>query len=421
MSANAQQIPGLAISNGPSLYNINPATGEKVLIKNLNLGELVVPNTFVWDSERNFVAFITKGSNMFGGASLNLFSALNGNFIRSIQLMGSNSGGVLIPSINAYGFFSVTSTSNGYGNNEEDVSFKAIDIVTGRELYATDMNALSLKITGIPSYTEKVDNGIFNTANKNSGISNIEYIQELNQIAFCAMDVMGVNRFYRIDAATGRLISNKAVHHNILDFAYNAKTDAFEILAFNKTENGRRVYITSLDASTFRSIEQTILMEFGAANNAITGTLFENCFMEYDGNNLYAYIRDWNNNSTINHYNFVINADSRKVELSQNISPSNVTNFKFQYNPNLANQISYLNSVSVYPNPASAKVTVASTSLPVESIEIYTTQGALVQRYAAEGAMFETNINTSDLQAGSYMVIINHHNNRICKPLVVQH
>ena len=72
-------------------------------------------------------------------------------------------------------------------------------------------------------------------------------------------------------------------------------------------------------------------------------------------------------------------------------------------------------SVSIYPNPTKDMLTVKADNL--SSVEIYNSIGQMVYSKTADAN--ETVINTSDFEAGIYMVRINANGNEVTKKISV--
>lgn len=408
-TAQAQQTPAILSANNQfKIVNYNLATQTSTIL-NTHIG-VVKPNTMAFDNEDNRIIVLNNS------ASVESYSAISGALIKKIPLNGKILGGVYMPSTKSYGVFSVITNFNGYGNNQEDISFVSIDVTTGRELFKVDMSSVSLTAEMLPFYGISTSNQ--NTKNTAAvGISSFEFLPKVNQVVFCVKDVTGVNRIFRIDAATGRLVSRQSVYHNILDLAYNGVKDELKAVAFEKKEGKIFLYTIDLDQHDFKSSNRIEILNF--ANNAASKTDVFGTSIEFDLSNTYYITQPIQQPSALDKiYLYSLDASSRETkELTYSNS---VPQFKFGFEKSSFEKISFLNAFQLYPNPTQGEINVTTTGIVITGIKITNTSGQLLKDIAIEGIFTDVRLNLSELPTGVYFVTIENKGNPIVKRVVIQ-
>lgn len=86
---------------------------------------------------------------------------------------------------------------------------------------------------------------------------------------------------------------------------------------------------------------------------------------------------------------------------------------------NLSTDDFSLNSTSVYPNPASDKISIKSKT-NLLSVNIYTQTGALVKETLINGETNEVDINVSNLKSGVYMLEIRNGSDKSWKKILIE-
>jgi hypothetical protein len=412
-AANAQQTPAiLSANNQIKIVKFDAETQTSTILKTYN-GE-AKPNTMAFDNEDYRIVVLKDELN--NSSSIESYSSINGALFKSIPLNGKVLGGVYMPSSKSYGVFSVTTQFNGYGNNQEDISFISIDVRTGRELFKVDMSSVSLTAEMLPFY------GLSNS-NQNSknitevGISSFEFLPNVNQVIFCAKDVTGTNRIFRIDASTGRLVSKQAVNHNILDFAYNGVKDELKAVAFEKIEGKIFLYTIDLDQNDFKSTNKTAILSFvNQANSFIDAA---GTSIEFDLKGTY-YITQPVQQPYATDKTYLYSQNATNNETNELTYSAGVPQFKFGFEKSAFDKGSFLNSFQLYPNPTKGELNIVTTGIVITGIKVTNASGQLCKDVAIDGVFTDVSLNLSELPTGVYFITIENKGNPIVKRVVIQ-
>lgn len=402
------------VSSGTySLMTFDPATQVSKPLASFN--GVVIENTLAFDNELNTM-FLMKREG--GLTFLESYSIFSGKRMLTIPINGQVFGGVYLPKSKAYGFFSVTTEHNGYGNNQEEITFSAVNVGNGATLYQTNFNSLSLNVPALPFYGMTDFSNIDPIFNKKEasevGISNLSYLSQLNQIIFTAKDVTGTNRLIRLDANSGRIISKQAVHHNYLDFVYNAKADVIEAVAFENAESNKiQLFAVTLDPSSLKSSNKVNILIYDKVSGI--DQKVEGTSIEFDLENTY-YIRHTSHSGQ--HY--VFEMDGSTKEVANLSSTGGNTQFNYGFNPEEMKFISFLNAAKVYPNPSMGDVTVELTGLTLNTISVFDVKGQLVKKYEIQDGLEKVDLNLKGLPMGVYTLAIETPGSPVFKKIVIQ-
>lgn len=411
----AQSVPAVR-NTSPSQFTVLKYDPIAATSENLNKYDgQVVENSIAFDNELNTFYLLNK---IEGRTFLESFSVFTGKRLKSTEIQGQVFGGVYLPKSKAYGFFTVTTEFNGYGNNQDEISFIAVNVGNGSVLFKSEFNSLSMNISALPFYgvfQNPLIDPIFNkTGNSEVGISNLSYISELNQIVFTARDVTGTHRLIRIDANNGRVISKQAVHHNFLDFAYNSDKNVIQAIAFETTEaNKVQLVSMTLDPASFKSSKKVNVLVY----DKIAGKDFivEGASIEYNLNNNYL-IR--HTSASGQHYVFSMNEETGEVN---NVYTGNVkTQFNYGFKSSEMEVVSFLNATKVYPNPSRGDVTVEVTGMNIQTVNVYDAKGQLVRKVEVQDELNKIELNLNGLPMGVYTLAIDTPGNPVFKKVVIQ-
>ena len=407
-ASQAQQTPAiLSVKNEIKIVKYNATNQSNVVLKT-HTG-VVKPNTMAYDNEDNKIIVLNQKPN--NQTTLESYSSISGILLKSIPLNGKVLGGVYIPSTKSYGVFSVITNFNGYGNNQEDISFVSIDVNTGRELFKVDMSSISLTAEMLPFYGVSKSNPNGKT-NSEVAISSLEFLPKANQVIFCAKDVTGANRIFRIDVNTGRVVSRQSVYHNVLDFAYNGVKDELKAVAFEKKDGDILLYTIDLNQVNFKGDNKNEILSF--SNSTFSTTDIAGTSIEFDLNNTYYITQPLENNQV---YLFSLNASNGEV-VSMDISPT-IPQFKFGYEKSAFESYSFLNSFKIYPNPTQGEINISTKGIAITGIKVTNTSGQLMKEIAIDGIFTDVNVNLSELPTGVYFVSIENNGNPIVKRVVI--
>lgn len=413
VTAFSQNTPGVqSMNNNFNIVTYNPNSQTKVVLR--TYPGTVKSNSMAFDNENKKIILVKQSAD--GKSSIDIYSSVSGVLINSFPVNKKIVGGVYIPSNNSYGVFSVQSIFNYYGNNQEDISFIAIDIDNGRELYNKSMNSISVVVDVLPFYAKQVVSAPGVPA-RDFSISSMAYLSKQNQVVFCATDVSGSRRMFRVDASTGTILAKQAVYQDILDLTYNHIKDELKAVSFEIVENKINLFAVTLDQVNLKSADKVdiIKLDYNSANKT---TIFGSS-IEFDLDHTY-YISQprESGNSLASVYLFSLDANSQNLD-ALNYSPL-TPQFNYGFEQGAYTPISFLNAAQMYPNPTNGPLNVELRGLKIKGLEITDINGRLVKKIGLESPMNMVSLNVSEFVTGVYFLKIETQSNPIIKKFVVQ-
>jgi hypothetical protein len=412
VTAFSQNTPGVqALGNNFNIVTYNPNTQSKVVLR--NYPGIVKSNSMAYDNENNKIILVKLSAE--GKSSIDIYSSISGVLMNSFPVNRKIVGGVYMPSNNSYGVFSVQSIFNYYGNNQEDINFISIDINSGRELYNKSMNSVSVVVDVLPFYAKQVVSSP-NTPARDFSISSMAYLPKQNQVVFCATDVSGSRRMFRIDASNGNILAKQAVYHNVLDLTYNHVKDELKAIAFEIIESQINLYAITLSQDDLKSSDKIdiIKLDYNAANK----TIIYGSSIEFDLDHTYYISQPRESSPVESVYLFSLDANSQSLDA---INYSQLTpQFNYGFEQGAYTPMSFLNAAQVYPNPTFGPLNIEMRGLNIKGITITDVNGRVVKKIGVEGAFKELSLDVSEFITGVYFLRIETQSNPIIKKFVVQ-
>jgi len=383
-----------------------------------------VPNSFFNDEANNRVLFMTSSAVINGSQRLIIANPEHGSVVQRVQFNQSMLP-VHIAKGNKIGMISTQRTFSGYNNNDDDNSFAIFNLVTGKLLGKVKLNSVSFSAVQAPFFGEIASTTNFNETVK-VGIGSPEYIPELNEVAFCALDVTGTYRLFRIDVEGIRLKSSVALPHFVLDVKYDRENKNFIGLYVDESNSTRTIKVGKFSASGD-------LMESSEALRTLASTETEinNGTLRFDAENnqIIAY---YDLVTTSTQYPYPVTRTQMRYlldneGLTQIADPTSFSSkeqkidFNYPVDEVLTDVPTLNTSVQLFPNPALNTVNVETTeNSRVLSIKIYSMDYKLVKDIMVEGGALNHALDISELAPGVYSVDIETAGANVSRKLIVQ-
>ncbi len=411
-AAFSQNTAGVqSLVNSFNIVTYNPNTQTKEVLQNHS--GFVKANSMVFDNENQKVILVKQSVD--GKSSVDVYSSITGTLLSSFPINKKIVGGVYIPSNNSYGVFSVQSIFNYYGNNQEDINFIAIDVNNGRELYSKSMNSVSVVVDVLPFYAKQVVSAP-NVPARDFSISSMAYLPNQNQVVFCATDVTGSRRMFRIDASTGNIVAKQAIYNDILDLTYNHLKNELKAVAFETIDNQINLYAITLDQENLKASDKIDIIKLdnvSGAKSTIYGTS-----IEFDLDRTYYILQPRESSPKESTYLFSLDAHNNYLDA---INYSILTpQFNYGFDQKAYTSYNFLNAASLYPNPTKGQLNIELKGLDMSGMEITDINGRLVKKIGVEELMKMATLDVSDLGTGVYFLKIETLSNPIVKKFVVQ-
>jgi hypothetical protein len=411
-TAFSQNTPGIqALKDKFNIVTYNPITQTNIVLK--TFPGIVKANSMALDNESKKIILVKQGLD--GKSSVDVYSSVSGVLMNSFPINRKIVGGIYIPSNNSYGVFSVQNIFNYYGNNQEDINFIAIDVNSGRELYNKSMNSVSVIVDVIPFYAKQVVSAPGVPA-RDFSISSMAYLPKQNQVVFCATDVAGSRRMFRIDASNGNIIAKQAIYHDVLDLTYNHIKDELKAVAFEMDNAQINLYAITLDQENLKSTDKTDIIKMDY--NAVNKTTIYGTSIEFDLDHTYYISQPRESSSTESVYLFSLDANSQGLDAI--IYSSSTPQFNFGFEQGAYTPMSFLNAAQIYPNPTNGPLNIELRGLTIKGLEITDVNGRMVKKIVVEGVFKAVNLDVSEFLSGIYFIKIETQSNPIIKKFVVQ-
>jgi len=385
-----------------SIVDINPQTGSVIhSISQINLSQSsYVNNTLHHDMTNDLLFFQTRTitSQIMQGQKLMIARASSGSLLRTVDLTNSMAPFILSDK-NQMGFIGTERESHGYGNNDDGIALVVFNLNTGKPSIRVELENLSFAAVPAPFVGQSVNTQGQKTTDE-IALSSTVYMPKSQEILFSATDVLGVQRMFRINLASGKLVSSKAIDIRILDMAYNEATNDIQALYINTKEDGSMsLNIATLDINTYALTYAQELRTMSQSELPISdGSI------KVGGNNVYVSKLNPANKQEL--YMLTLN-DHQKVSMVVENNGSQLYDFEFPFVYSSAPATSILNLVELYPTPAVNTITIASLDkAKVTYVTIRNDIGQVVKEVKVESNLDQNQIDVSSLASGVYMVEI---------------
>jgi len=384
------------------LVSVNPADPTVIQTETaivLSADKKYMPNTLTHIKEHNAIYFFTQShSAMVRGFTqsqqLEVANAETGKILRSLPIMSTTMMAPFIVTVkNQLGFIAAEPKHNAYGNNDDNIALVLFDMNSGEMAHRIELPSLSMSATATPfvgTASTRSPNG-FNMVETEVSISSPCFIPTLNTMVFAAKDITGVNRLFRIDLQTGKLISKLSVGVDVLDMTFDAEKGLLHAL-----------YVS----------EQIRVLEQGEE-------VIADGELEFDVDAaLLTVVKTHDDKQIFYTYDLELNLVSQKERstISGNID------VEFSTPVVSPSRVDFEDMVKLYPNPATDVLTIETEQLTkVKRITVFDNVGQEVKDVDVQSNELLNSIDISALKPGIYLVEIQSTGvTTLTKKLVVQ-
>lgn len=201
-------------------------------------------------------------------------------------------------------------------------------------------------------------------------------------------------RFIKLNGSTGAITQNKITIFSHPDLTYNAKSF--------KSGTGNNFYILADYDSFYNSGAQ---WELGATITKFNGS----------GTRIFdEYLTTWRADLSITPATFETTSDDRVLYITNNdditLGPlenyAQIGVFDYQTSPRISNEPEANKSILLYPQPAhdQLRIDLFAAEIQPETINIYTSQGQLIEVIAVQPNQQYVDVNLSEYKSGMYLV-----------------
>ena len=388
-----------------SIVDINPQTGSVInSVSQINLSQgSYVNNTLHHDLTNDLLFFqsrtITSSSpQIMHGQKLMIARASSGTLLRTVDLTNSMAPFILSDK-NQMGFIGTEKESHGYSNNDDGIALVVFNLNTGKPSIRVELANLSFAAVPAPFVGQSVNTQGQKTTDE-IALSSTVYIPKSQEILFSATDVLGVQRMFRINLNSGKLVSSRAIDIRILDMAYNEGANNIQALYINTEEGGSMsLNVATIDVNTYAMTDVQELRTMSQSELPISdGSI------KVGGNHVYVSKLNPANKQELYMLNL---ADHQKVSMVVENNGSQLYDFEFPFVYSSSPATTILNLVALYPTPAENTITIASLDkAKVKYVTIRNDIGQVVKEVKVESNLDENQIDVSSLASGLYMVEI---------------
>ncbi|MFT5157470.1 MAG: hypothetical protein ACI9NN_002076 [Bacteroidia bacterium] len=390
-----------------SLVDVNPANGEIVgdaTVLQLKNPSSVVANTIHHDQTNNLLYFQTEErfNNFASNQKMRIVRASNGESLRDVSLTNAMAPFV-IGDQGMFGFVGVERTFNGYSNNDDDISLVIFDMGSGKTTVKIKLSNLSFATTNAP-FVGELEN---NTGNQNGEIgmdqvslSTTCFLPTTRRLIFSAKDVVGVQRMFDVDTKTGQLISSHSINFDVLDMTFDVASNLLYAVFIAQNEAGKNtLYAGTLSANNYKVLNKIAIR---VLNNYEYPIMDGSIKVGESG--VYVSKKDPTGRQTI----YTITKETNEVvNVSTAANAFTQVDFEFPFINVKNDEVSLLNAISMYPNPAvnAPEVTIASEQgVLVTKLTVRNNLGQVIQVVEINNGTVENRLNVTALKPGIYFV-----------------
>lgn len=411
-----------------NLVEVNPESpGDLTVEAVIDLGndKRYMPNTLTHVKENNTLYFFTQSESAMvhgttQGQQLEVANATTGKILRSLPFVNTT---LIAPFIvsdkNQIGFIATERTFNSYGNNDDNIALVIFNMNSGEIAHRIELPSLSITATSTPfvgSMETRSINGNIAGNTVAASISSPCYIASTQTLLFAARDVMGINRLYRFDLSTGKLISKVSLDIDILDMTYGDETETLKALYVESNEGQRTLNVG--DMSLFSNVvsNSVVIRNIDKAEEDITDGE-----IELDPTTKVLTIVKSEGNFQM-FYNYDADLNLKNISAVSSGTNKDKVDIEFPTPVVTKDRIQFENLVKLYPNPAVDVVTIETEDMTkVSRITIVNNLGQEVKDVDVQSGLLSNTIDVSNLQSGIYMVEIQSTGlTTVTKKLVVQ-
>jgi hypothetical protein len=407
------------------LVSVNPADPTVIQTETaivLSADKKYMPNTLTHIKEHNAIYFFTQShSAMVRGFTqsqqLEVANAETGKILRSLPITSTTMMAPFIVTVkNQLGFIAAEPKHNAYGNNDDNIALVLFDMNSGEMAHRIELPSLSMSATATPfvgTASTRSPNG-FNMVETEVSISSPCFIPTLNTMVFAAKDITGVNRLFRIDLQTGKLISKLSVGVDVLDMTFDAEKGLLHALYVSESKGIRTLNLgeMSLSGNLLEHSTQIRVLEQGEE-------VIADGELEFDVDAaLLTVVKTHDDKQIFYTYDLELNLVSQKERstISGNID------VEFSTPVVSPSRVDFEDMVKLYPNPATDVLTIETEQLTkVKRITVFDNVGQEVKDVDVQSNELLNSIDISALKPGIYLVEIQSTGvTTLTKKLVVQ-
>lgn len=380
------------VANGTYLQmgDFNPENGSFNGLQNLGYVKSA-PRDFIYDA-KNSKAIYQNTTNGF------VYSTIANNSVNSknFDLFNTVIAPAFIPAANEVVFFSVQKEFNGYGSNEENLSFTTFNVNEGRVTNQIKFNDISFDNVSAPFYgmVTMTDGFTLKEIKKEVAISKPVYIAEKDLYVIMIRDVTGTNRLYKIHVnALNPNFTSTRCDYNIIDMTSVAGTDIVKALYFEKSGSTNILKVGDFNITNNTMTNSSEISTFAASS-------VDNGSLKFNTDQSKLFVTRFEGIKT--------NIYSLNIENNQlNSTATYLGNIQFDYgfNESYYTQKNYSDYFGLYPNPSTGMIYFKNTSgIIPNSIKVYDNVGQLVRSIKVEEMVAQTPIDLSGMASGIYHV-----------------
>lgn len=383
---------------------------KELKVVELENGQTYVQNTLFHDKQNELLYFFAENKVQQGGGgiipvggmqTMVVASAETGEKMRTLPFTNTN---VMAPFFigerNQLGFISSRTNSNGYGNNEDDISLVFFDMNTGEiahkvELPSLSFNGLSAPVAGKGKSRDRFGRVV----SVDASFSSPCYIASKNLLLFAAKDVTGTNRVFKVNANTGELESKLSVTVDILDMTYDMDKEVARILFVENGANGKMLKLGNMNINTNEILVSEVVRELTSSE-----TMVADGYVELDADNGNIYV---GKNLDSDQMIYTFNSDLELIKSEKLATGNEHIDIEFPTTFENAAYISLQNAIKMYPNPTAGNVTIATTEgVTVTQVRVMDNTGKVVKVVDVQSGSLMNDITVDNLVTGLYFVEI---------------
>jgi hypothetical protein len=417
-------LSAVEYGNSLSLAEFHPVNNQTTIIAPISRvnGMELVPNSFYHDQVNNRAIFMERSASMGSFQNVRIVDSRNGEDIKTVSLNGAMLP-VHIAKGNKIGFISTQRTFSGYNNNDDDNSFAVFDLITGKLRGKVSLNSISFSSIQAPFLGESM--AINTKETKKVGLGSSVYIPELDEVAFCAMDVTGYYRLYRLDVEQVKLKSSIGLSYFVVSLDYDEKRNDF--IALYVDQEAKMIRLGRLNPRTGQIENGVDIRAIHSAEQDIIKDGFVTIDRENDRAivmvNQYVEMRGGSEQFVEDGIQevHILNCDDLTAAVQVQKNANVKVDFHFPVDPSQTVVRTLENSISMYPNPGNGNFTVeAKDQSRVLSVSIMSLEGQMIRAYVLNTSELTNSFDASDLAPGVYLINMRTPGAIVTEKLIIQ-
>jgi len=355
------------------------------------------PRDFIYDAKNGTIIYQDNLNGL-------KFVKLNGDNVSTINPVNLNQtvmAPAFIPSSQKVVFFKVQRDFNGYGNNEESLTFSAIELEkSGKLIPIRRISDVSFSNVSAPFYGKTTSFDMFNGGNKlkEVALSKPLYIADKDLYVVLMRDVTGTNRLFKIKVGSpNAAIASNRCDYNIIDMAHVSGTDIVKALYFEKASNQYELKVGDFNINTNTMTNSSVVKTFMPTGDVVV----DNGSIKFNGDQTKLFVTQFDGaNTNIYHIDLTSNAKMNEVApVAGNVQ------FDFGFTETAYKPFKVSSVFKLYPSPTAGEVYFMNeTGLVPNSIFVYDNVGQLVKEIKVNNVVSNIKIDLSEMAVGVYHV-----------------